>query len=121
MRETKCSALVGGRNETKICLVLVHFRHLFLFLAILHFQPPDFGERLSHQLAGIFIEVGILDLLPSLDLICFQILIDHPCLGLPSNLHLPLVHLLLVLAANCVNGFIGGKALLAAVVLGQAA
>ena len=51
----------------------------------------------------------------------FQILIDQPCLGLPSDLHLPLVHLLLVLAANRVNSFIGGKALLAAVVLGQAA
>ena len=50
-----------------------------------------------------------------------QILIDHLCLGLSSDLHLPLVHILLVLAANRVNGFIGGKALLAAVVLGQAA
>ena len=105
----------------KICLVLVHFRHVFLLLGILHFQTPDFGERLSHQLAGLFIEVAILDILLSLDLILLQIPIDQPCLGLPSNLHLPLVHILLVLAANRVNGFIGGKALLAAVVLGQAA
>ena len=51
----------------------------------------------------------------------FQILINHPCLGLSPDLHLPLVHILLVLAANCVNYFIGGKTLLAAVVLGQAA
>ena len=54
-------------------------------------------------------------------MICFQILIDQPCLGLSSNLHLPLVHILLVLAANSVDSFIRGKALLAAVVLGQAA
>ena len=108
-------------NETKICLVLVHFRHLFLFLAILHFQPPDFGERLSHQLAGLITAVGILDLLLKLDLKLLQILIDQPCLGLPSDLHLPLVHVLLVLAANSVDSFIRSKALLAAVVLGQAA
>ena len=63
----------------------------------------------------------MLDYLLSLDLKLLQILIDNLCLGLSSNLHLPLVHILLVLAANRVNGFIGGKALLAAVVLGQAA
>ena len=50
-----------------------------------------------------------------------QILIDHLCLVLSPNLHLPLVHILLILAANRVNGFIGDKALIAAVVLGQAA
>ena len=110
-----------GRTQTKICLVLVHFRHLFLLLAILHFQPPDFGKSVSHQLAGLFFEVAILDILQSADLKLLQILIDHPCQGLSSNLHLPLVHLLLVLAANHVDSFIGGKALLAAVVLGQTA
>ena len=89
-------------------------------MAILHFQPPDFEERLSHQLAALFIEVAILDILLSLDLICLQIPIDQPCLGLPSDLHLPLVHLLLVLAANSVDSFIRSKALGAAVVLGQA-
>ena len=49
-----------------------------------------------------------------------QILIDNTCLGLSPNFHLPFVHILLVLAANRVNSFIGGKALLAAVILGQA-
>ena len=114
--------LAGIRRILSNCApVLVYFGHLFLLLAIHPYQPLDFGEGLSHHLASLFGAVDILDLLLSLDSICFQILIDQPCLSLPSNLHLPLVHLLLVLAANRVNSFIRSKALGAAVVLGQAA
>ena len=50
-----------------------------------------------------------------------QVLIDDLCLGLSSDLHLPLVHILLLLAANRVDSFDGGKTLLTAVVLCQTA
>ena len=73
------------------------------------------------MLAGLFTTVFIFELLLSFSLKVLQILIHHLCLGLSPNLHLPLVHILNILAANRVNSLIGDKALLAAVVLGQAA
>ena len=109
-------------NTVDFCLVvLIHLGHLFLLFVIFHFQPFDFGKSVSHK-PSCFLTFDLrLDISLNFDLKLLQILIDHLCLGLSSYLHLPLVHILLVLAAIRVNGFIGGKALLAAVVLGQAA
>ena len=105
----------------KFCpLVLIHLRHLFLFFVIFHFQPFDFGKCLSYKLFCL-LTFDILNLLLCFDLKLIQPLIDNLCLGLSSNLHLPLVHILHVLTANRMKSLIGSKALLAAVVFGQAA
>ena len=113
---------LADENTVEFCLVvLIHLGHLFLLFVIFHFQPFDFGKSLSYKLSCLLTSEMRLDILLGFGLKLLQVLIDHPCLGLPSNLHLPLVHILLVLAANRVNSFIGGEALLAAVVLGQAA
>ena len=109
-------------NTVEFCLVvLIHLGHLCLLFVIFHFQSFDLGKSLSYKPSCLLTFDIRLYILLSFDLKLLQILIHNPCLGLSSNLHLPLVHILLVLAANFVNSLIGGKALLAAVVLGQAA